>query len=381
MSELPPAPSGGRVAISGLVLDPRQSGARRRFVQLYQTLMRLGEYEDLIFYLPKEAAAEADALFPGTPMVITPLSFEKPLERARRAPAIWKEQLEKSHARVLHLDAPPVVKIEGVKLVYTLHDARHFRPGISRRKIYARLVLRRQLGHVDRLVTVTEAMANEIHRRTGYPREQIVVIPNAVGPEFSPVRDTERQKEVRERYGLPEQFILSVGHLEPRKNLFSAIHAMSFLKCRGAKLPALVFAGRNVGRHHKHLALRAARLGVELHLPGYVDDDDLPALYSAAQVLAFPSSYEGFGIPLLEAMACGLPVVAADHPVIREVVGDAAALVDPNDHEAFAKALWSVTLDQRRAEELRQAGFERARRFHWFEPASRLRALYDELKG
>ncbi len=368
------------MAVSGLVLDPRQSGARRRFVELYQTVMRLGEFEDLIFYLPREAEPEMDALFPGAPMVATPLSFEKPLERLRRSPELWRQRLANDGVSVLHLDAPPLVKLPGIRLVYTLHDARHFLPGWSARQLYARLVLRRALRHVDRLVAVSETMANEIATRTGFPPERIAVIPNAVSAEFTPIRNAERLAAMRQRYKLPESYILSVGHLEPRKNLFSVLHAMAFLKGRGAKLPALVFAGRSVRNTGKRLALRAARLGVELHLPGYIEDEDLPALYSAAQALAFPSRYEGFGIPLLEAMACGLPVVAADRPVIREVVGDAAVLVDPEDHEAFAKALWSVTLDRRRADELREAGFERARAFHWFESASRLRSLYDELK-
>ncbi len=177
------------------------------------------------------------------------------------------------------------------------------------------------------------------------PANKISVVPPGVGPEFRPVRDTVQLNAVRERYHLPQWFILFVGTIEPRKNLARLIAAYGQLRQTG--LPhALVLAGGQ-GWLSQGIYEQVASEGLSEHVlfPGFVADEHLPALYTLADVFAFPSLYEGFGIPPLEAMACGTPVVASNNSSLPEATGSAALLVDAEDMEGLADAMARVLGD------------------------------------
>ncbi|OGO50734.1 MAG: hypothetical protein A2148_01680 [Chloroflexi bacterium RBG_16_68_14] len=215
--------------------------------------------------------------------------------------------------------------------------------------------------------------------RLGVPEEQVVAIPEAAGPQFVPVEDEEALGRVRRKYRLPGRYLLSVGSLEPGKNRAGLVRAYAQLRSEGVDCP-LVVAGQPAWRFEDELALvRQLGLDEQVRFLGYVPDDDLPALYSGAELLAFPSLYEGFGLPVLEAMACGTPVVTANVSATAEVAADAAMLVDPRDVAALAQAMGLLLSDETLRAELRARGLERAKQFSWQRTARETLCVYQQV--
>jgi glycosyltransferase involved in cell wall biosynthesis len=207
------------------------------------------------------------------------------------------------------------------------------------------------------------------------PPERLFVIPEAAGPAFHP-QDAVAIEVVRRRYGLEGPFLLSVGSLEPGKNRERLLQAFARLQARGLK-HALVVAGQRAWRYEGEAPL-ARRLGLadSVRFLGHVPQADLPALYSAADLFVFPSLYEGFGLPALEALACGTPVVASNVSALPEVVGDAALQVSPLDVEALADAMERLLRDDRLRSDLRERGLERAAQFSWEKAARQTAEVY-----
>ena len=231
----------------------------------------------------------------------------------------------------------------------------------------------------DRVVTDSEHTRRDIVRLLGVPAERIAVIPLGVDAAFRRVTDAEALATVRERYELPVAFILYVGTLEPRKGLDTLVDAYAAL---ADTLPHdLVIAGKR-GWYTEALFTQVRHLGLEhrVRFTDYVADADLPALYSRATAFAFPSRYEGFGLPPLEAMACGTPVVSSDAASLPEAVGDAGLLVPPDDPIALAVALRRLLEHADLRARLSAAGLVQAQRFTWEETARKTLAVYQELR-
>jgi glycosyltransferase involved in cell wall biosynthesis len=212
--------------------------------------------------------------------------------------------------------------------------------------------------------------------------ERIVVIYPGVEARFRPVQDEQTLASVRTRYELPRQFVLGLGTLQPRKNFEGLVDSFGRLLAeRGDSAPFedlyLVIVGGKGWMCEQMLALvERSGLGDRVRLPGFAADEDLPAIYSLASVFAFPTWYEGFGLPVLEAMACGTPVVAADNSSLPEVVGSAGLMVDAADAEALAEALARLLADRALRRQLVADGRERAKRFTWEGAAQQLLHAY-----
>ena len=206
--------------------------------------------------------------------------------------------------------------------------------------------------------------------------------PHGCEARFNPARDAASIDAAAARYGLPKRYVLAVGTLEPRKNLTTLLRAFARLREGSAVDPAvgLVIAGAR-GWLDDPIFEAVQSLGLEraVNFPGFVDDDDLPALYQGAELFVFPSLHEGFGLPLLEAMACGVPVVASNASALPEVAGGAALLVDPHDAEALAQAIARVLGDEALRARLRDAGVARAAQFSWQTAARRTLDAYASL--
>jgi glycosyltransferase involved in cell wall biosynthesis len=185
-------------------------------------------------------------------------------------------------------------------------------------------------------------------------------------------------EEVKARWGLDRPFILNVGTLEPRKNQTRLIQAYAMLKERTQLPHQLVIAGGR-GWLYEDIFRRVNELGLkqDVRFLGYVAEEDLPALYNLADVFVFPSVYEGFGLPPLEAMACGTPVICSNSSSLPEVVGDAAIQVRPGDPDALVEAMEEVLNDGMVRQRLRDAGVEQAKRFSWEAAAQRLLSIYE----
>jgi glycosyltransferase involved in cell wall biosynthesis len=218
-----------------------------------------------------------------------------------------------------------------------------------------------------KVLTVSEFSKRELVALAGLDPEKLVVIGGGVGPRFTPAADHER---VAAKLGLGAPYVLTVGTNDRRKNLGSLVRTATALHQLGIEL---VWAG-DARPQFTHTAPVAG-----LRRLGYVDDIDLPGLYAGAAAFVLPSRYEGLGLPCLEAMACGTPVVAADRGALPETCGDAALLVDPDDTQAIADAVLQAATDERTRSRLRKAGLRRAAESTWDRAATEADAVLDEL--
>lgn len=232
----------------------------------------------------------------------------------------------------------------------------------------------------DAVIAISQATRRDLIAHYGTPPEKITVVYEAAAPCFRPPA-AEAVTAVRARYGLPERFLLTVGTIEPRKNLVRLLEALVRLRRDDPELHLVVVGSR--GWLYEGFFRRRAELELEkaVHLPGYVPDADLPAFYGAATVVVMPSLYEGFGLPVLEAMACGAPVVSSHAASLPEIGGAAARYFDPTDVEEMTAVLAQVLADAELRAEMRAAGLEQAARFSWERAARETMAVYERVLG
>ena len=269
----------------------------------------------------------------------------------------------------------------GCSSVVTIHDCIHlmFPQYLPSRAAYAyaRAQMWTAAHRSDCILTVSDASKRDILHLFNIPPEKIVVIYNAIDAHFSVTPPADAVCRVRERYQLNHRFVLYVGNIKPHKNLVRLIEAFNELRTGELEDLKLLIIGDEIS---KLPALRRAvhrhKLHKHVRFLGYVPDDQLAVLYRLAAVFVFPSLYEGFGLPPLEAMASGTPVVVSNVSSLPEVVGDAAVLVDPHDVDSIVDGLRLVLTDPARAEEMRRKGLERAREFSWERSVARTLEVY-----
>jgi len=228
------------------------------------------------------------------------------------------------------------------------------------------------------IIAVSEATKTDLQAFYGLDPARITVIPEAAAPSFVP-QPAERVEAVRRRYGLPPRYILSVGTIEPRKNLSRLIDACGPLLGMGLSDGLVIVGGKGWLYEGFFAHLERIPWRDKVILPGFVADEDLPAVYSGALVTVQPSLWEGFGLPVLEAMACGSPVCTSNTSSLPEVGGGAARYFDPTDTEAMRSVLTEVLRDPELRQEMRRRGLARAAAFSWRNTAERTLALYEQV--
>ncbi len=269
-----------------------------------------------------------------------------------------------------------------VPSVVTIHDLAFIRfPQTFRayNRTYLDFATRLTARRAARILTVSEHTRREVIGLLGVPAERVVVTPNAARAHFRPPAPA-AIAQLRARHGLPERFLLYVGTLEPRKNLITLLEAYVEVARR---TDATLLVGGGKGWLYTPIFERLEALGLRdrVRFVGYIDEAELPLWYAAATAFVFPSIYEGFGMPPLEAMACGTPVVTSNSSSLPEVVGDAGIMVDPYDAAALAVALIKVLGDADLRAELRARGLQRAAQFTWRTTAERTLRAYEDAVG
>ena len=248
-----------------------------------------------------------------------------------------------------------------------------------KKRLLLRLLIPLVARKAEAIITVSDASRQDIIRVLGVPEQKVHRIYEGVSQTFRPVEDEEEVRRVAERYGLRGRYFIAVGTVEPRKNLVRLARAFStFLDRTRSDVQLLVVGGRG-WRSGPILGEMKGLLGEALVWPGYAPSADLPCLYTGAMALVYPSLYEGFGLPLLEAMACGTPVISSNASSLREVGGEAALYVAPEDAEEIARAMIRILDEPGLREALRKKGLERAPRFSWEQAALQTRRLYEEV--
>jgi glycosyltransferase involved in cell wall biosynthesis len=292
--------------------------------------------------------------------------------------------LRREHPQVFHAPHYVLPPLTPCRSVVTIHDVIHLRfPEYLPNRLahaYARGVIWAAIRRSTRILTVSEASKRDLLRFFNVSAAKIEVIPNAIDERFGVPPSDEEVALVQERYQLRSPFLLYAGNIKPHKNIERLIEAFADLRRRGLEDVKLLIIGDHVSRYP---ALRRAVHRCKLHRHvrffGFVPDRMLAVLYRLADVFVFPSLYEGFGLPPLEAMASGTPVVTSDLSALPEVVGDAALLVDPYDTQAIADALERVLKDPALRRDLIERGLTRAREFSWERSVQRIREVYQEV--
>jgi glycosyltransferase involved in cell wall biosynthesis len=276
---------------------------------------------------------------------------------------------------------PPLVRCTSV---VTIHDCIHlmFPQYLPNRFAYqyARASIRLAARRATRIMTVSESSKRDILKFVDTEPDKIDVIYNAYDDRFAIDPREEDVVRVRERYQLESEFVLYAGNVKPHKNLERLIEAFYLVRKRGLEYLKLVLIGDEIS---KYTALRRAVHHHQLHkyvrFLGYLPEETLAVMYRLAGVFVFPSLYEGFGLPPLEAMASGTPVVTSNVSSLPEVAGDAAVLVDPYDPRAIADGIYQVLTDEQLRRDLRRKGLARAGMFSWEQSVRRVRAIYGEV--
>jgi len=360
-----------RIGVDARFLVTERTGVETYFQEILERLILLGGAEEYLLY--------------GTRGILPPLP-EGRWQSAddRRGLRVWRRPAPRPEDR-LDLFYSPVTAFPltgAPRRVVTVHDLswHHVPESYSaldrfRQRRWVSLAVRL----ADRIVAVSETTRGDLSALFPEAARKTAVIPPGVEDRFFAEWGRREEQRVRDRYSLDGRYLLTLGSFHPRKNLVNLVEAYDRFRSRNPGRILLLIAGRG-GKDSGRLLSRIVRSPFrrEILLSGYVPREDLPALYAGADLLVFPSLYEGFGIPALEAMAVGTPVVTSDLPVFEEVCGAAALRFDPEDPDSIARGIaLSLQEEPARAERIR-LGAERARSFRWENSARRLRDLFRE---
>ncbi|MEO0099843.1 MAG: glycosyltransferase family 1 protein [candidate division WOR-3 bacterium] len=277
----------------------------------------------------------------------------------------------------------PLVKT--CRYLVTIHDLAPFLLPLSlpfTRRIYYQQAFFNSIRKADKIIVVSQSLKFDLMKLFSIPEGKIAVIHNGFDENFRPITDKLTLSLIREKYHLPSDFILTLGVLEPKKNTERLLWAYAELKKSLPNLPKLVIGGsRKYGWLNTRLLpmVKNLKLAGEVIFPDTIFHEDLPAVYSLAKVFILPSLYEGFGLPVLEAMACGTPVVTSNISSLPEVAGDAAILVNPYDVSDIARGIKEALLNEKKRQEMIEKGLKNVQRFSWRKAAEEVLEVLEEV--
>ena len=370
-----------RIAFDGTTLTPGRTG--------------VGYYtEHLLHHLAREVESTGDEL-----IVVSnqPIDTVQPLPRhvrvhdGMRLPLriAWMQMLagrilDNVRADVAHFTNGMLPLGTSAARVVTIHDmSLKLYPECHpvRRRMINRPLVSVAAKVADAVVTVSESARRDLLTFHNIPADRVSVVHEAAGPSFTQIVDPTRRARIRMRYGLPERFLLYVGAIEPRKNLPRLVEAFAAARRHG--IPHELVCVGPYGWSSRDLYHYVDRLGLRrtVHFTGYVPSEDLPVIYNLSELFVFPSVYEGFGLPVVEAMACGVPVITSNTSSLEEIAAGAALTIDPHNTEQLTDAIVQLASDAALRRHLSAYGLLRAQDFSWARTAKEMLALYGRVAG
>ena len=370
-----------RIGIDATALPSQPAGAGNYMIHLIRALGSLGTGHEFVVFAYQHGFDLIHT--PDLPALSWVLTTDKrPFQRL-----IWEQTT-----------LPRLVRSSGIELLHSLHYTRPLRlpcrsvvtfhdmtfflyPQMHTlpKRLFFPLAIRQSARLADAIIAVSESTRQDTIRLLGVPEDKIIAIPNGVGSEFQVISNANLLSEVRSKYHLPDEFILYVGQIEPRKNLPTLLRSYKKLVAMGEKIP-LVIVG-SFGWMYKNVLREIDALGLEklVHFTGYAPTEDLSIIYNLARIFVYVSIYEGFGLPTLEAMACGTPVITSAVSSMPEHVGDAGILIPPYDEDALAQAMHLLLNDQALREHLSTKGRTQAAQFTWERAAQETLKVYQRV--
>lgn len=376
-----------KIGINALFFRHLATGSGQYLTHLLDALAEIDTRNEYVLFGPDAAPADINERFPYIQAPIPAIiARRKTLEKL-----VWEQYTAPAAARKAGVDlyhvpyfAPPYfARTPGV---ITIHDILLMRLPLylnsPRMRAYVQLVAR-AAHKATLIITVSQHAKRDMIDALHLPSERIRVIYEAAGEEYTPVTDPQTIARVREKYGLNERFIFYLGGLEARKNIPQLVRAFAHLYRQIGDPNLQLFISGNPEKLSGVLFPDFRPIAADLGMSGqityrFVEEEDKPAMYSAASLFAFPSLYEGFGLPPLEAMKCGAPVVCSNRTSLPEVVGDAALTFDPDNIGEMVTAMRDVLTKKELEADLRARSLKRAAQFNWRKTAAETLAVYDE---
>lgn len=365
-----------KIGLNATCFNDRPSGAKQRFVGIYGELVKRLPDTEFVIYEPVDC--QVSAWFDGAPNVFarhTPLPSEGRARKFIGGLKYWHSAMSREHFDLFEGFNLPLVRSPSGRTLLTIHDIRGLRPesGVLDRMVF-KSVLTRSLKAADHVITVSESMKNEI--LSFYPDVPISVIHNGLDtykPDFVTLADLQ---EFRRKFALPEVFMLAVGHFESRKNYLRLIDAIALLRDRGRSCSLLIIGNDSGERKAIEERIASVNLTGYVKILSGVSDQEVRCAYKLCSLFVFPSSYEGFGIPILEAMAAGCPMVLSDIPVFREITQDRGVYFSPQDVESLACEIERVLSSESECARLVEYGNNRVQDFSFKSLAAQMECLY-----
>jgi glycosyltransferase involved in cell wall biosynthesis len=369
-----------RIALDGIPLSEALTGVGHYTFELAHHLASSSR-DEIFLVSPRRFGSSITSETSPTPNLHLTRSSKSPLNRFWWSMGLPK-YLRKHEIQVFHgtnFEVPLTGKCPSVITIHDLSMVLHPKTHERRRVRRARKRLPMMARSATMVVTPTEAVRQEVHEHLQIPLDRIVTIPEAARSAFRR-QDPEQTEIVRKRLKITQPFVLYVGTVEPRKNLLNLVRAFEHVLTEGDLSLQLVIAGRKgwmVDDLFRHVKRSPA--AKQIIFTGYLSDDDLCALYSSCALFVYVSLYEGFGLPPLEAMACGAPVIASRIPSLSETVGQAALLVAPADVQELANNIRSLLHNEDLRMQLARKGLQRSSELAWDRTAQLTRAVYDQV--
>jgi glycosyltransferase involved in cell wall biosynthesis len=366
-----------RFAIDAHTIGRHLTGNEVYVRNLLENYARLDRESQFLAYVCSEyAASEVPNRFEKSFVSVNPF-VRLGLDLTWRSIADRPALLHVQYTAPLYCPVPLVVSVHDVSFIDHPH---YFKPA---RGLQLRTTVANTVSRARKIITVSEFSRQRIQATYNIPAEQIHVIYNGVSPSFRPVAKTAAFTWVSQRFGVQWPYVLSVGDLQPRKNHLSLIETFSQLMLDHPHLPHhLVLVGKPTWFAPKvYEAAKASPFAERIHFTGFVNDEDLLHLYNAAELFVYPSFYEGFGLPIVEAQACGTPVVCSNTSAMPEVADSAALLFDPASTSEIYRAMRDILIDEELRLRMAKLGQKNALRFSWERAAEQTLDVYYEVAG
>ena len=369
-----------RVALNATCFNERPSGAKQRFLGIYRALaQRMPEVEFVVFEPADCPMADWFSGLSNVQTHATPIPSEGRWRKLFYSSRFWGETLSQQSFDLFEGFHLPLPKISSGKTILTVHDVRRLHPDWAWHSRTAfRFALSRAISNADMVVTVSEAMKQELLPYCGLT--PVCVIPNgleAAAKYFQPA--PAELAAFISKFALPDRFLLAVGHLERRKNYPRLIEALAHLRNSGAYCHLLIVGNESGDRETLEAHITANGLNGSVTLASGLSDLEVRCAYALCELFVFPSTYEGFGIPILEAMAAGKPMALSDIPVFREITGGQLAFFSPLDPHDMARVIQRVLASSSEQISLVSHGFERLNAYNYPRIAAQYESLYSDL--
>lgn len=356
----------------------RSAGVSRYIWALLTYLPQVDQTVDYVGFLGHRSVS-----FQGWEAHVSPWNTQRPLKRIAWEQLVQPWRLRQERIDLVHAPVYVGPLLNPCPMIVTVHDLSFFRyPELfpASRRFYLQKMTAYTVTHAVKVLVDSRSTKDDLQQLLSVDPRKIEVIYPGVSQEMRPIDDGQKLQALRKHHQLPERFILFLGTLEPRKNIVQLIEAYALLCQDDTFRHQLVIAGGK-GWYYDQIYARVQDLSLadRIIFAGYVADQELPLWYNAAELFVYPSLYEGFGLPPLEAMACGTPTIVTDISSLPESVGEAGLLVRPGETEALAEAIRNLLQDEEAYQTLREAGLHRARGFSWRNTARQTACTYHQV--